>query len=83
MIDAKAGALASFAPLLADPGVVKVLHDCREDASALLHQHGVELTSVFDTQVRAGWNRRRARTEGTALRETLTALRCPNALHTC
>ena len=30
----------------------QVLHDCRRDADALLHQHGVRLRHVFDTQVR-------------------------------
>ncbi|KEP66999.1 UNVERIFIED_CONTAM: 3'-5' exonuclease domain-containing protein [Hammondia hammondi] len=37
--------------VLESPHVVKVCHDCREDASALLHQHNIRLRNVFDTQV--------------------------------
>lgn len=38
-------------PLLESRDMVKVFHDCREDASLLLHQHTASLASVFDTQV--------------------------------
>ena len=31
--------------------IVKVVHDCREDASALFHQHKIELRNVYDTQI--------------------------------
>ncbi|PFH37372.1 3'-5' exonuclease domain-containing protein [Besnoitia besnoiti] len=37
--------------ILESPHIVKVCHDCREDASALFHQHGIRLRNVFDTQV--------------------------------
>ncbi|KYF46479.1 3'-5' exonuclease domain-containing protein, partial [Toxoplasma gondii ARI] len=37
--------------VLESPHIVKVCHDCREDASALLHQHTIRLRNVFDTQV--------------------------------
>nr|CEL67654.1 TPA: Exonuclease 3'-5' domain-like-containing protein 1, related [Neospora caninum Liverpool] len=37
--------------ILESPHIVKVCHDCREDASALLHQHTIRLRNVFDTQV--------------------------------
>lgn len=37
-------------PRLESATVVKVLHDCRRDADALLHQCGVRLRNVFDTQ---------------------------------
>ena len=30
--------------------MLKVVHDCRRDADALLHQYGVRLAHVFDTQ---------------------------------
>eukprot|EP00928_Gymnodinium_smaydae_P076633 TRINITY_DN5967_c0_g2_i1.p1 TRINITY_DN5967_c0_g2~~TRINITY_DN5967_c0_g2_i1.p1 ORF type:complete len:389 (-),score=91.26 TRINITY_DN5967_c0_g2_i1:297-1463(-) len=38
-------------PLMQSRELVKVFHDCREDASTLLHQYGVPLAAVFDTQV--------------------------------
>ena len=28
-----------------------MIHDCREDSSALYHQHGIGLRGIFDTQV--------------------------------
>jgi len=31
--------------------VVKIMHDCREDSAALFNQYGVNLRSVYDTQV--------------------------------
>lgn len=43
--------LDPLVPVLESTAVVKVLHDCREDSSLLSRQHGVELASVFDTQV--------------------------------
>lgn len=36
--------------ILENPSIVKVLHDCRADATALF-EHGVALKGVFDTQV--------------------------------
>eukprot|EP00927_Polykrikos_kofoidii_P061081 TRINITY_DN55977_c0_g1_i1.p1 TRINITY_DN55977_c0_g1~~TRINITY_DN55977_c0_g1_i1.p1 ORF type:complete len:610 (-),score=115.90 TRINITY_DN55977_c0_g1_i1:42-1808(-) len=44
------GIVEALAPLLESPDVAKVVHDCREDSSALFHQYGVELRTVFDTQ---------------------------------
>lgn len=44
------GVVEALAPLLESTRVEKVLHDCREDSTALYHQHGVELRRVFDTQ---------------------------------
>lgn len=38
-------------PLFGSRELVKVFHDCREDASTLLHRHGAPLAAVFDTQV--------------------------------
>ncbi|KAI1287470.1 piRNA biogenesis protein EXD1 [Halotydeus destructor] len=32
-------------------GVVKVIHDCRNDSAALHFQYGIQMQSVFDTQV--------------------------------
>ena len=37
-------------PSLESPQVLKVVHDCRNDADALWHQHRVRLRHVFDTQ---------------------------------
>ena len=42
------GGLATF---LIQSGIVKVIHDCRNDSLALFHQHRVRLSEVFDTQV--------------------------------
>jgi len=44
------GVVEALRPMLEDPSVVKVMHDCREDSAALYHQHAVRLRSVFDTQ---------------------------------
>ncbi|KAL7485767.1 hypothetical protein ACHAW6_011370 [Cyclotella cf. meneghiniana] len=35
--------------LLEDPGVTKVIHDCRKDCDALFHLHGITIYSVHDT----------------------------------
>lgn len=37
--------------VLVNPDILKVIHDCRFVADALLHQYGVKLENVFDTQV--------------------------------
>lgn len=47
-------------PLLECRDLVKVFHDCREDAALLHHQYRAPLVSVFDTQVgHAVWLERR------------------------
>ena len=38
-------------PVLASREIVKVFHDCREDASALLNVHAAPLLNVWDSQV--------------------------------
>jgi len=43
--------VAELEPLLSSQEVVKVFHDCREDASVLLDRHQVSLATVFDTQI--------------------------------
>jgi len=51
LLDAlRPGLMEALAPVLESESIVKVLHDCREDSSALYHQHGIELRCVFDTQ---------------------------------
>ncbi|KAL3911073.1 MAG: hypothetical protein SGPRY_008832 [Prymnesium sp.] len=45
-----ATAVRAIAPLLESSAVLKLAHDCRQDASALLHQHGIRLAHLFDTQ---------------------------------
>lgn len=45
------GIVDTIRPVLESGSVVKVMHDCREDASALLSQFDVTLTNVFDSQV--------------------------------
>jgi len=50
----------SLVPLLGSTEVTKVFHDCREDASILLHQYAAPLATVFDTQVgHATWLERK------------------------
>lgn len=51
MVNEVAGTTAFLKQILEDSGIVKVLHDCRQDAAALLAQRGITLTQVFDTQV--------------------------------
>eukprot|EP00933_Yihiella_yeosuensis_P055370 TRINITY_DN5411_c0_g1_i3.p1 TRINITY_DN5411_c0_g1~~TRINITY_DN5411_c0_g1_i3.p1 ORF type:complete len:259 (+),score=36.63 TRINITY_DN5411_c0_g1_i3:86-862(+) len=45
------GVIEVIQPILASNGITKVMHDCREDSSALLSQFDTELSGVFDTQV--------------------------------
>lgn len=45
-----AAMISQLKPALESTYLLKVLHDCRRDAEALLHQHGVRLSHVFDTQ---------------------------------
>ena len=53
LIDAKGdGVIAGLRPVLTSKDVLKVMHDCREDAASLYHQHdGIRLGGVLDTQV--------------------------------
>lgn len=44
-------AVRALTPLLTSSSVVKVMHDCREDSAALLHQCDIHLGGVYDTQV--------------------------------
>ncbi len=37
--------------IITNPNILKVTHDCRFMADALLHQYGVRIENVFDTQV--------------------------------
>ncbi|CEM09985.1 unnamed protein product [Vitrella brassicaformis CCMP3155] len=59
----KTGVVEALKPILSDPNIIKVCHDCREDSSALYHQHGVLLRSVFDTQVAYRLHLQRTRTD--------------------
>ena len=56
----RAGVVEALAPLLESRRIVKVIHDCREDSAALFHQHGIQLRTVFDTQVAHATLERRA-----------------------
>lgn len=54
LIDALSGGqdvIRPLQPLFAHKDIVKVFHDCREDASLLFHQYGINMVSVYDTQV--------------------------------
>lgn len=50
---ALAGVMDRLAPLLADPGIVKVFHAGSQDIEVLVRATGVVPTPVFDTQVAA------------------------------
>ena len=43
--------LNSLKVLLANAGIVKVVHDCREVASVLLNQYNISLHGVYDIQI--------------------------------
>lgn len=45
------GVLDALRPVLTSSSIMKVMHDSREDASALLSQYSIALAGVFDTQV--------------------------------
>ena len=51
MLRANYGVLHELECLLEDESIMKVVHDCRQDSAALLHQHDIHLKNIFDTQV--------------------------------
>ncbi len=56
LIDAPGiGDLTPLGRLLADPGVVKILHDAQQDLMILRHNCGGSATNVFDTRCAAGF----------------------------
>ena len=56
-------------PILENKNIVKVIHDCKQDADALLHLLGITLVNVHDTQC---WDVE-IRNESHNLNNTLTA----------
>lgn len=46
-----AGVKGGLANVLLDGKIVKVTHDCRFMSDAFVHQYGIRLENVFDTQV--------------------------------
>ncbi len=52
MVNESPGATSFLKQLLEDPKIIKILHDCRQDAAALLVQKGISLRNVYDTQAR-------------------------------
>jgi len=52
MVKELPGATSFLKQLMENPKIVKVLHDCRQDAAALLVQKGISLRNVYDTQAR-------------------------------
>jgi exonuclease 3'-5' domain-containing protein 1 len=46
-----AAQLQALKRVLEDASTLKIIHDCRTDADALLHLHGIAVAAVFDTQV--------------------------------
>ena len=47
----RAALLQQLRPVLEDPSILKVIHDCRQDSAALKYQAGIRLQHVLDTQV--------------------------------
>ena len=47
----RAALLQQLQPVLEDPSILKVFHDCRQDSAALKYQAGIRLQHVLDTQV--------------------------------
>ena len=47
----KAALISGLKQILEDDTVVKIMHDCREPAAAILYQLQINLCNVFDTQV--------------------------------
>ena len=47
----RAALLRQLQPVLEDPSILKVFHDCRQDSAALKYQAGIRLQHVLDTQV--------------------------------
>eukprot|EP00026_Physarum_polycephalum_P002441 Phypoly_transcript_02447.p1 GENE.Phypoly_transcript_02447~~Phypoly_transcript_02447.p1 ORF type:complete len:756 (+),score=77.56 Phypoly_transcript_02447:1-2268(+) len=41
----------SLASFLQDPNILKVMHDARQDCSALFHQMSITVNNIFDTQI--------------------------------
>ena len=52
MVDDIPGTADMLRDILEDDAIVKVLHDCRQDAAALKVQADIELKTIFDTQAR-------------------------------
>ena len=52
MVKELPGATVLLKQLMENPRIVKVLHDCRQDAAALLVQKSISLRNVYDTQAR-------------------------------
>ncbi|MGO4551991.1 ribonuclease D [Lysobacter sp. 2RAF19] len=50
----KDGMCEALAPMLADPGILKVMHSASEDIVAFKRSCGVAPTPLFDTQIAAG-----------------------------
>lgn len=48
--DSSSGLIQFLKEMLEDATKTKVIHDCKMDADALLHQYGIYLTGVHDTQ---------------------------------
>ena len=45
------GVVSALAPVLTSGRIAKIMHDCREDVSALYHQFGIVCDGVYDTQI--------------------------------
>ena len=47
--------MTSLQALLSDPGVVKIIHSCRQDLEALEQRMKVSMAGLYDTQLAAGF----------------------------
>lgn len=55
MLEISADVLWLMQFLLEDNGIIKIMHDCRQDTAALRYQKGIDVNVMFDTQVYPAW----------------------------
>ena len=81
MVKELPGATPFLKQLLENPKTVKVLHDCRQDAAALLVQKGISLRNVYDTQARMSAILWQGMSMLLSSELQMYACMCPDAMH--